>query len=379
MESSVPAVRRQLLSLICLAAAAGSAGCFYTDPINSRPTVEVQKEGVDAVFRTESLAVRAKAGDPDGDGYSIDWTAVACGPGGVPCKVVSVFPDLDDEEVGHIPVPLVVEGTEIPVFSIDATAVVTDSYGATATDSLPYDIGNRAPTITLTAEGYLYQNAFPIDLPVAIVATTEDMDEDRVTVEGEWPPPVGPPGSEGLFDWVRDGSRDDTYLFTPHAVGSWNFTVGGQDATGTAAGPGQLSLTSADDLPPCIVGPLTPPIGNTFTLFEDHSFSIATISDDLDIYPLPTIDPPSDFHGTAHFRWSLASPDSGGIFVPLPDTDNSVELVWGDFDPSDHLQLRAEVYDRRDRSIDCPVGQPTCAIGADQSCLQRQTWEIVVQ
>ena len=66
-------------SLICIALAAG--GCFFADPINQRPAIDIRPDSSDPVFRKDVVVLHAIAADPEKHGVSFEWHVFACADG----------------------------------------------------------------------------------------------------------------------------------------------------------------------------------------------------------------------------------------------------------------------------------------------------------
>src|SRR5690349_12132719 len=56
----------------------GSGGCFYVDPINQRPSLDIRQESVGDIFRDEEVTFTAVVVDPDDHDVNVTWRAYMC-------------------------------------------------------------------------------------------------------------------------------------------------------------------------------------------------------------------------------------------------------------------------------------------------------------
>src|SRR3569623_535991 len=80
-------------------------GCFYTDPINQRPSVAIPPAapGADISRGDRPVKFNAVSSDPDGDAVAVAWRAYACN--GADCDPVE-FQSGTDTTFDLIQVPL---------------------------------------------------------------------------------------------------------------------------------------------------------------------------------------------------------------------------------------------------------------------------------
>ena len=109
------------------------SGCFYTDPINQRPSISIHpaKPG-EAVSRGErDVSFYAVTSDPDGDTVALSWRAYACN--GTACDAAE-FQSSTDTTFDLIQIPLA--NTENRSFdTLEIRLEGRDALGATAKPS----------------------------------------------------------------------------------------------------------------------------------------------------------------------------------------------------------------------------------------------------
>jgi hypothetical protein len=105
---------------------------------------------------------------------------------------------------------------------------------------------------------------------------------------------------------------------------------------------------------------------------EPTLFQVALVTDDLDSYPRLSTDP---LFGTTAFAWSILPPGASERQLLVGTTGNTVDFDPGGFTPGDIVELRVEIFDRKQTPIQCADDLATCAIAA-AGCIQRQTWRL---
>jgi hypothetical protein len=362
-----------------LAAAAALTGCFYTSPINERPSTTLARVSpVTTPYVGDPVTIEATSIDPDGDEVRVDWIAYECDAGGAGCSGLPLASGT-------------VDSTHKFSFTIDATTSVRvvaqsqDGYGAPALQpaELVFDVANRAPTVNT-----LVVSVAPPDGPTIIDASAVDAEDGIGVTYDAWTIVDAPFPNDGTLVKVSDNSdeadrttADERWRLIPDVEGTWTIGVTVTDLAGTSTMVTQPVLIGTDR-PPCLVdvAPALPTPGNTLPLDEPRRFEVLVVEDDLDLFPWPSPDDP--FYGPAEFRWSIASPATGGDYVAIPSGgDSFVELDPAAYEPDDAVFLRVEIADRIARTLPCPDGDLSCAIdpAADPPCVQRQTWAIEVQ
>lgn len=357
-------------------------GCFYTDPINQRPSVAIhQAEPGAAISRGDHhVKFNAVSSDPDGDTVALAWRAYACN--GTACDPVE-FQSGTDTTFDLIQVPLAnAAGDTYDTLEIRLEG--HDALGATARPSQTLDIhlGDAAPQIMMRAD----PRAAVVNAPIGIYAQVTDIDDPVGSAVHpyavDWTV-MTPPTSQiyELVDRAVPGS-DQTHLelgktFTPHAVGTWTIEVTATDPLGLQTVQDLMVPVAADQLP--CVGQWAPAAttdpGTTLPLTDPTLFQVLVVTDDLDPYPSVPNDP---VLGTTEFHWSIVPP--GGTRQQLTSvTGNAVALDPNSYVPGDLVELRVEIQDRNHRAVSCPDGDLTCSLSPDPSCNQRLTWRVEIR
>jgi len=172
-----------------------------------------------------------------------------------------------------------------------------------------------------------------------------------------------------------DPARPETeaYLLVPDVDGKWTVKVTATDGQGMTASD-DLDLQVAPDQPPCL-GAMDPGVpGGTITVDQARRFEVLSVLDDISGYPKPA--PGSTT--TTGFHWSLATPDSGGAFVPLGTDAPDVVIDPKRFKVGDQIDLRVEISDAIARTLPCDASKSSCAIDGGTTCFQRQTWHLEI-
>jgi hypothetical protein len=356
-----------------------ATGCFYTAPINQRPTATIEGAPSTTLYPKDLVSLQASTSDPDHDHHlTVVWSYYACTAVDAcdtdPVQLPAIAQDFT------FPIPPLRSDRMTPVQTVLVTADVYDDYQAHA---LPMpqavlSVADRGPDVALSASSsYEYVVGTPIDLS----AVVGDVDLGGSAVKQvEWT--VFPPTSQS--DMFADGTvqQDDpnhvTYgkTLVPMGSGTWKVQVVATDPLGSASGS-DVQFTVIADPPPCLSQwtPIAPPPGNELPLSQPTLFQVLDVNDDLDPFP-PVADP---VLGTTTFAWSLLPP-GGSAFQRLTATSNSVALDPADYAPGDLLELRVEVYDRNMTPITCADSDPTCSVSSDPSCFgQRLTWDVQVE
>jgi len=357
-------------------------GCFYTDPINQRPSVSIHHTG--AVSRgAKDVEFTAVTSDPDGDTVAVGWRAYACN--GTACDAQEFLSGIDTSF--RLPmVPLTnADGTSYDTLEIRLEG--RDALGATARPSQTLDIhlDDAAPMIQLHAD----PGALVTGTPIGIYALVTDPDDDVTDLPPNHPYPVvwsvtPPPTTQDTYDLatVQVAGNDSTHRqegkrFTPHGTGDWTIHVTATDPL-LAATTQDLMVHATTDQLPCVAqwtpAATTDP-GTTLPLTDPTLFQVLVVADDLDPYPSVPNDP---VRGTTEFHWSIVPP--GGSRQALPNvTGNAVALDPDSYTPGDVVELRVEIQDRNHRAVSCPDGDLTCSLTPDPACSQRLTWRVEVR
>jgi hypothetical protein len=387
VATSKTCLNRLALILIALL----GAGCFYTDPINQRPSVAIHAVTTGELMRGQMMVtLEAVADDPDGDSVALQWRAYACNQGMVQtCDAVEYDSGVDHEFVTRVPTAL--SDTSLPLNDIHITLEARDSYGATAKPSQVLDIavGDAAPTLEMRKEP---RDAYVVNVPINVFAKIGDPDDVLVASTDASKITLGPWMAEGpaIADnftltqdiTVQQDQNDTTHFqlgksFTPTAIGDWTIDL-------TATDPSLVSTQTLlpihvdADHPPCLGqwDPTATSVPNTTIPITDPTlFQVLVVADDLDPYPSVPNDP---IYGTTEFHWSIVPP--GGSRQPLTGvTGSGVALDPDSYTPGDIVELRVEIQDRNHTAVNCPDTDLTCSVISDQSCLQRLTWQVEVR
>jgi hypothetical protein len=362
------------------------AGCFYTDPLNQRPSVGiVQLDGAGPVYRGKIVRLAANTNDPEGAFVKLQWRAYAC-------TDPTVDPDTGSHD-GCDPAPFATEIQEyftftVPTFRDGTTAPVQavlvllegmDDLQATAkpVQQLALNLTDAPPTITTNTQ---YRHAYVKDVPVNLFAAVGDPDDGITPPPAvEWTVYNGPNQLAYEIADIPNVPPDPLHpnllqlgrTFTPRAAGDFTVRVTATDQLGASA-LSDIALHINEDGAPCLAQytPAVASSGQTLPLTEPTLFEVLVVDDDLDVWP-PTDDPSE---GVATFAWSLMPP-GGTTHEPLTTvTGNRVALDPASYAPGDILELQVEIADRAHPV--CPEGQATCS--TSPMCTQRLIWRVEV-
>lgn len=366
--------------LFGLVAVALGTGCFYTTPVNDRPSAEILRLETSDLRRGGHVDLVGQVVDENGDDVSYRWQAFACGAGAAACDAASLAGGISPSFT--VPVPMTRAGGE-PLASVRVRLDVVDEHGAAAAlpQVLVVDIGNRAPTIELQAQALEPAVTHTVGLPSWFVVRVGDPDDPLDAVEVSWdpmPPRDAEPG--WLFEDPGDPTSDDPLTrqeqrqLVVASPGTWTVRVTATDPMGAQA-EATLAIAVEDDQPPCLaaLAPAPPPPGAALLLDGPRRLEVGVITDDTAPYPEAT-DP---YRRAPTFRWSIASAASDGELVELDNDGNAVELDPASFEPGELVDVRLEIDDGQNRVLPCGPDEPTCSIAGD-ACTQRQTWRLEV-
>ncbi|CAN5665572.1 hypothetical protein BH11MYX1_BH11MYX1_17580 [soil metagenome] len=355
------------------------SGCFYTDSINQRPSLDIhQVDPGAAVYHNNTLAFAAIKNDPDGDSVAVTWRAYACT--GTICDQAEFTSGADTTFTVTTPATR----TNGEVF--DTLHVVLegrDVHGATARPSQTLDLNviDAPPTLVLSKDA---RNSYVVGTDIGIYARVGDLDDGFANVTlGPWIA-MAPASAANitLSETLAVAPDADPRFeqlgmkFTPMAIGDWNIEVTATDPGGLAATE-ELPVSVVADHPPCLAQwepTATPVAGTTVPMTDPTLFQILVVSDDLDPFPSP----PSDPFGTTEFHWSIVPPN-GTRQLLTGVTGSGVALDPDSYTPGDIVELRVEIQDRKHTAVNCPATDLTCSVISDQSCLQRLSWRVEVR
>jgi hypothetical protein len=120
--------------------------------------------------------------------------------------------------------------------------------------------------------------------------------------------------------------------------------------------------------------PIAAPSSTEWPMTDPTLFQVKVVKDTLD--PYPTV-PGDAVRGTTAFKWSIKQPGSSSRTL-LGAIGNAVSLDPANYTPGDIVELRVEIADRNKTPVNCADDQLTCSV-ISTSCIQRQTWRVVVQ
>jgi len=355
------------------------AGCFYVEPINQRPSIDIRAPGT-PIFRGDMVTIEAVADDPEDQLVLFTWRAYLC-------TDASTFETCDPEPF----FTSVAQRTDfvVPGFRADAVTAVQairvlldarDDHGAAAKPSQLAFIAvlDHEPTVELSA---LPRYGSVLQTPIDIFAKYTDGDDplDAVTVSWQVFAPNNAPFTFDDLD-VPPNPTDPTHRqlgkrLVPSQVGDWKVEVTAVDPLGNTTKQSTL-MTVVEDGPPCLAtwSPIAPPPPTTLPVTEATLFQVPVVSDDLDPYPTTLGDP---FLGQATFEWSLKR-GSGPRQTISGASGNSVAVDPAAFAPGTLLELRVEIADRNNTAIPCADSAQTCSV-ISTGCIQRQTWHLEVR
>lgn len=357
------------------------AGCFFTVSINSEPHAEIYQEAPQSeVYRGDEVIVTAsKSRDPDDHRLTVAWSVYACSADLRQCDGPFANASASSvEDRFRFMVPLS-RGGEQPVEKVQVVAKVKDERGAETETRLPIVVLNRAPMIAIQPVPLsppLGRAAYPLGMPVGVVISGSDQEDDALTIAWTCHDPIGVPCGERFAPAADLLSAE----LAADRTGTWQLAVTATDPAGAQAEQ-ELDIPIGEDGAPCM-GTTEPQAVPEGRYIVDHRgaprrLSVLSVSDDLDTYPPPGGD--LAYLGTARFGWQVATPDTGGALAPVAHHDvPEYVLDPSAYAPGDVLRVRVEIDDRQGRSIVCAEQAPTCSI-TGTGCLQRVTWELEVR
>jgi len=365
-----PSVSRLAVIALC------ASGCFYTDPINQRPSADIIPATSGPLYRGATIELDASTYDPEGGTVSVAWRAYACTDGTMPsgCDTDPFYTGF--QPAATIPIPVTRNDLTTPVEALRVILEATDDRGATAKPAQEYlmAVDDHPPELTLNKSS---RYGYVIGTPVDVFATVDDPDDGADAVTLDWKvfsPPAQP--TVTLDPVTAALPHQFGKEFTPTTTGDFTFVVTASDPVGET-NPQMLTVNVVPDHAPCI-GSITPAAAvapNYLPIQDATLFQVLVVSDDLDPYPTIAGDP---IYRAETFAWSLKAPGSS-TRQPLAIVGNAVAIDPSAYTPGDTLELRVEIQDRVSRPITCADNMDTCSVISDQSCIQRLTWRIEVQ
>lgn len=364
-------VRR--LALVWLAA----SGCFYIDPINQRPSLDIEQTSGDVVYRGDTVRLRAISNDPDDHDVWFRWRATSCNNDGV-CDGAPFYEASDEFATFAVPMARADEPYG-PVRAILVVLEGQDELGAFARPDqrLVIPVADRAPTLELGKDS---RYGYVVTKPINVFATVGDPDDGPGVVTLGWEvfSPMDQPGYTLVDIPVEQDSAETKRFgkqFKPEGIGDYEIRVTARDAIGEQTVK-SLMISVGPDMPPCLgtLSPIVAPAGSALPMTEPTLFQVHVVEDDLD--PYPTVNDPE--LGTTRFKWSVKT-NTGAREQLAAVTGSRVALDPASYQPGDIVEVRVEIADRNDTPITCDQANPTCSVISDSACIQRQTWRVEVR
>jgi hypothetical protein len=372
---------------------AALAGCFYADPINQRPSIDIRQTSSELIYRGATVELTAVAEDPDGDHVAFQWRAYACTDAAAGLGAVRVPGGCDGEpfetEANLARMRFVVPSLRFddgaaPVRAVLVVLEARDELGAVArpVQLLALSIANYAPVLEVQMRS---RYGYVVKTPVDIYAKVSDPDDGPdATLPLAWKvfTPMNQPlyslsEPEEVFDPEATDpptARQFGSVFTPDGAGEFEVQVTATDPLGVATTKSVIVNVGADR-PPCLAQwtPIAAPQASVWPMTDPTLFQISVVQDDLDPYPIsgdPVLEP-------TRFAWSILPPGASARQA-LGVTSNSVALDPANYQPGDIIELRVEIADRVPRTLQCADTSPTCSVSSD-TCIQRLTWRVEVR
>jgi hypothetical protein len=360
---------------------AASAGCFYVEPINQRPALDIRPSSSDPVFRGAIVTLDAVASDPEQQVVAFQWRVYACTDATSiqDCDLDPMFTGVEPEATFRVPAFRADpdgDGPRAapPVESLRVVLEGRDDRGANAKpdQELILPVLNRAPGIELRVAS---THGAVVTTPIDVYARYRDDDDTPENVTLEWTAfsPSQVPDTLAELTVPDDddpGSLQQGKRFTPQVTGNWDILVVAVDPLG-ARTEEHLIVTVADDTPPCLDA-WAPAAGAQATpITEPTLFHVLHVRDDLDAFPRTSSAP---FLGEPEFVWSIKV--GAGPREVLANPVSSLAFDPQAYAPGTLLELRVEIFDRRQTPITCADGAQTCSVISQPACIQRQTWRV---
>ncbi|HWO20671.1 MAG TPA: hypothetical protein VNO30_18010 [Kofleriaceae bacterium] len=361
---------------------AASAGCFYVEPINQRPALDIRPASDDPVFRGATVTLEAVANDPEGQIVAFQWRVYACTDATSieACDLEPMFTGVQREATFLVPAfradPDGEEGPKpgAPVESLRVVLEGRDDLGAAARpdQELILPVLNAPPSVALRVAS---AHGTVITTPIDVYARYADADDAPANVTLEWTAfsPSQVPDALTLLLVPPDGDpgfRQEGRRFTPQVTGNWDFRVIATDKAG-AQTEEHLTITVAEDGPPCLGAWAPVASAQPTPLTQPTLFRVLAVRDDLDAFPRLSA---ASFVGEPEFQWSLKV--GAGPRQLLPNATSSLAIDPLTYDAGTVLDVRVEVFDRKRTAITCADAQQTCSVISQPACIQRQTWRV---
>jgi hypothetical protein len=379
-------VSRYALPLVLFSGLLGGLvpGCFYADPINQRPSLEIVNTSSEEVHRGDVVRLSALWDDPDGHFVTVRWRVYACTDATRPEACDPAPFEESSSSLLELVVPMQRVQPVVPVESLRVVLEASDEWGATARPSqeLVIPVVNRPPTVELERSS---RYKYVAGAPIRLFAKVGDLDDGVAGLRPLAWEVFGPAQTSYTLEDDPDfveGVEDPHFLhaakvFTPDGPGEWMVRVTATDALG-AQDRETMEITVVTDGPPCLaqVSPIVPPGGVTLPIATPTLFRVPIVIDDLDVYPPQPADP---VLGTATFQWSMRGPGQSAHVPIAGATGNTFAFDPAAYALGDVVEVRVQIYDRNETPIPCVDSEATCSVISTPSCIQRQTWRVEVR
>lgn len=356
-------------------------GCFYVEPINQRPSLDIRRDSSDSVQRGQTVRLYTKEDDPEGHTIFYSWSVRACTDAIdlSTCDDTAFDTGEQSEFTFTVPRYLADNATTVRALHVELTGV--DEYGGALKFPQVETIAvvNASPLLEVE-ERSAYN--FVVDTPVDLFAQYSDPDDDLEKVTLDWTAFSPTQATATLMDLTVPPGTDPSIAnvgktFRPNVLGEWQVRVIARDEVGPPAEK-LIMFQVGPDKAPCLAqwSPIAPTAPTSYLpITETTIFQVPIVSDDLDRYPGNANPQPGDILGQATFQWSIKRPGAPG-FANL-GTTNQVAIDPQQFAPGDRFEVRVEIADRNETPLACAPGDQTCAVDANRpGCLQRQTWRV---
>lgn len=369
-------------------------GCFYVNPINQRPSLEIENTNAAIIERgQQGVTLIARADDPDGQLVKLAWKMFVCDDA-TAIETCDPTPKAESSSATFVfDAPIArVNGTAAQSLLVELTGI--DDLGAEARPSqqLIIPLGNAKPSIVVSSNGRYGKT---VGTPIDLFAVFGDSDDTAANVRLDFKLFSPTLSKETDPDPLCDAQTcpqptDPTKkqigkTFTPDVIGEWMVQVTATDPLGETGDDGGVTVVVENivvvvDQLPClgVVSPAPPPMESALPVGEPTLFQVFQIIDSLDPYPTNVGDP---ILGQSTFHWTMQH-NNGPRVALATETGNSVAFDPDSFAPGDLVELRVEINDRGSTfPLTCDPSNPTCELDPTlvPACLQRQTWKVVVQ
>ena len=371
---------RVALAAACVVAA--SAGCFYVEPINQRPALDIRPTSSTAVFRGSIVTFEAVANDPEHQVVAFQWRAYVCtdataGTSALGCDLDPIFTGVEPTATFQVP-PFRADpdgaGPEVrrPVEALRVVLEGRDDHGAAARpeQELTLAVQNALPSLALRVAS---MTGTVVTTPIEVYARYGDLDDTPDNVTLEWtafsPSQVPAP----LVEIAVPSDGDPAHLqqgrtFTPQVTGNWDIRVSAVDKAGGHFDD-HLTVTVVPDAPPCLDVWEPAAVEQVLPVTAPTLFRVIQVRDDLDAFPRTSAAP---FVGEPEFAWSIKV--GAGPRQALSNAVPSLAFDPQAYAPGTRVELRVQIFDRNHTPIGCVDDAQTCSVISQLACIQRQTW-----